>query len=158
MRGPLEPTIYFGVSQVKIGALKVARTRDSAFPSYEAFLRLASGTWSDLPELLLAFSQSHLEYANVGPLLSASTRVEAQPRPSRTASKRVVGYVYLASHGRDYKIGRSSDVARRRREVSLLCLQTFNTCISSKWTTRRVSSLTGIVGFLIVECAASGSA
>jgi hypothetical protein len=28
--------------------------------------------------------------------------------------------VYLAKHGRDYKIGRSNDVARRRREISLL--------------------------------------
>jgi hypothetical protein len=28
--------------------------------------------------------------------------------------------VYLARHGRDYKIGRSNDVARRRREIALL--------------------------------------
>ena len=41
-------------------------------------------------------------------------------RPRGNESQRVTGYVYLAKHGPDFKIGRSNDVARRRREVSLL--------------------------------------
>ena len=40
-----------------------------------------------------------------------------------SARARVTGHVYLLRHGQDYKVGRSNDVARRRREVALLLPQ-----------------------------------
>lgn len=103
-----------------IGTLKVARRTDATLPSYEAFLRLAGGAWSDLPGVLLGFCRSTAEYTDLVPFLEAAQPAAAVPTQDGLRSKRLVGYVYLAKHGRDYKIGRSNDVARRRREVSLL--------------------------------------
>ena len=103
-----------------IGDLKVARSRDPRFPSYEALHRLAGGSWTDLPSLLLTFCQDRTEYSDVRLMLAPLLGPSQKKAPVGSGSGRVVGYVYLGRHGRDYKIGRSNDVARRRREISLL--------------------------------------
>src|SRR5712691_11796496 len=79
-----------------IGSLKVARTKDSAFPSYEAFLRLAGGAWPDLPGLLLSFCRSHSKFIDVVPLLASAPGAAMPPNSGHSSSKRLVGYVYLA--------------------------------------------------------------
>jgi hypothetical protein len=53
----------------------------------------------------------------LGLLPAASDDATASPGSDKG---RVRGYVYLARHGKDYKIGRSNDTARRRRELSLI--------------------------------------
>ena len=104
------------------GDIKVEKAREPKFPSYEAFFRLSGHAYSSLPPMLLEFSRSSAEFTDVAELLAESAAESSPPSP-RNKSKRVVGYVYLAKHGRDFKIGRSNDVSRRRREISLLLPQ-----------------------------------
>ncbi len=99
--------------------LKVARRSDPSLPSYEALARV-SGGWRDrLPALLREFCRNHAEFQDLLPILVDHTPGEPGDAPTRPEAK-VRGYVYLAKHGADYKIGRSNDVARRRRELSLI--------------------------------------
>ncbi len=106
------------------GDFKVERRKNSGFPSYEAFFRLSGGSITQLPALLLSHCRTRPDLADVVELLHG---LETAPASIDTAvgdgAKRVRGYVYLAKHGRDFKIGRSTDVARRRRELALLLPQ-----------------------------------
>jgi hypothetical protein len=102
-----------------ISDLKVVRAEDPAFPSYEAYFRLAGGAYRNLPSLLVDFCQRRQEYQDITRILQDHSQHRAAEN-GHGARKKVVGYVYLAKHGRDYKLGRSNDVARRRRELALL--------------------------------------
>lgn len=102
------------------GDIKVARGKDAAFPSYEAYFRLSGQQFAALPAKLFDYCRSRKEFADVADLLGDPTAPPTIPAAAQGKLQRVVGYVYLAKHGRDYKIGRSNDVARRRREISLL--------------------------------------
>jgi Meiotically Up-regulated Gene 113 (MUG113) protein len=98
--------------------LKVARRSDSSLPSYEALSRL-SGGWRDrLPALLVDFCFARDEFRDVVQLIDQHAVPRAET--TETTRARVRGYVYLARHGTDYKIGRSNDVTRRRRELALI--------------------------------------
>lgn len=102
------------------GHIKVARAKNPAFPSYEAFLRLSGGGFSRLPGMLFEYCQSkglHDVARHIPPSAMIAEQSAAHLEPK---SARIVGYVYLVRHGRDFKIGRSNDVTRRRREISLL--------------------------------------
>jgi hypothetical protein len=104
-----------------ISDLKAARTSRPDLPSYEAFYRLAGGSYAALPELLLAHCRASEVDSDVVALLEANVSTGPAPAAAEVPrSARVRGFVYLAKHGRDFKIGRSNDVARRRREISLL--------------------------------------
>ncbi len=99
------------------GHIKVARAKDKSFPSYEAFLTVAGGAFSNLPSLTLEYCQAN-GMADIEHLIPRGTnRVEGEAKDVKRA---VAGYLYLVKHGQHYKIGRSNDIARRRREVSLL--------------------------------------
>ncbi len=104
------------------GDIKVEKARDPQFPSYEAFFRLSGQAYASLPAMLLAFCDSSAEFKDVAELLGQAT-AESTTTDLQSKLKRVVGYVYLVKHGRDFKIGRSNDVSRRRREISLLLPQ-----------------------------------
>jgi hypothetical protein len=107
-----------------ISDLKAARAGSPTIPSYEAYFRLGGQSYSRVPDLLLRFCKSDENYGDVAEILSKSTQSSSGSRPaSGKPSARVKGYVYLAKHGQDYKIGRSNDVARRRREIALLLPQ-----------------------------------
>lgn len=99
------------------GHIKAARAKDKSFPSYEAFVTVAGGTFSNLPRVALAFCQANgiSDISHLIPQSKASVGPEA-----KSVSRAVTGYVYLLKHGQHYKIGRSNDTARRRREISLL--------------------------------------
>ena len=99
------------------GHIKAARAKDGSFPSYEAFLTVAGGTFSNLPSVALAFCQAN-GISDVSHLIPKS-KTPATPG-KKSATRAVTGYVYLLKHGQHYKIGRSNDTARRRREISLL--------------------------------------
>jgi hypothetical protein len=107
-----------------ISDLKTARAADPRMPSYEAYFRLAGRSYARLPELLLAHCRTTSEFSDVADLLKAALpSAEPSERRPATTPTRVTGYVYLAKHGQDFKIGRSNDVARRRRETALLLPQ-----------------------------------
>jgi hypothetical protein len=88
--------------------------------SYEAFFRLSGQQFAALSAKLLDYCRSRNELADVADLLGEEDAKPTIPSAAQRRLQRVVGYVYLAKHGRDYKIGRSNDVTRRRREISLL--------------------------------------
>ncbi|MGE0610424.1 MAG: GIY-YIG nuclease family protein [Pirellulales bacterium] len=99
------------------GHIKAARAKDNTFPSYEAILTAAGGAFSNLPSVARAFCQAN-GISDVSHLIPQSKGPAT--RETKSASRAVTGYVYLLKHGQHYKIGRSNDTARRRREISLL--------------------------------------
>ena len=106
------------------GDIKVARRADPHFPSYEAFFRLSGRSYPNLRAMLLEHCRAH----NSAPEIQALLQEQGDATRSGVVStasggERVRGYVYLVRHGGDYKIGRSNDVARRRREFALLLPQ-----------------------------------
>jgi hypothetical protein len=99
------------------GHIKAKRAKDKSFPSYEAFLTVAGGAFSNLPNITREYCQAK-GISDIQHLIPESTN---RSTPTEKTNSRVVtGYVYLLKHGNHYKIGRSNDAARRRREVSLL--------------------------------------
>jgi hypothetical protein len=99
------------------GHIKAARATDSSFPSYEAFLTVSGGAFSNLPSVAREFCQAN-DISDVTQLIPRS-KASAAPG-AKSGSRAVTGYVYLLKHGQHYKIGRSNNTARRRREISLL--------------------------------------
>ncbi|MFN3438559.1 MAG: GIY-YIG nuclease family protein [Acidovorax sp.] len=98
------------------GHIKAARAGDITFPSYEAFLTAAGGAFSNLPAVAREYCRSNA-IEDVAGLFPAPR----EPRNETSGTAAVVtGYVYLVKHGAHFKIGRSNDVVRRRRELSLL--------------------------------------
>jgi hypothetical protein len=111
------------------GEYMTARRSQPNLPGFEAFVRLGEGSYRRVPSLLLRYCRESGEFLDVVTLLKKS--VEASPEisrepSSRSARARVRGYVYLVRHGErgsEYKIGKSNDVARRRKEIALLLPQ-----------------------------------
>lgn len=99
------------------GHIKAARAKDKSFPSYEAFVTVAGGAFSNLPSVALEYCKSHGIHDLDG-LIPRRARRTAQE--SKKEAPAVAGYVYLVAHGQHFKIGRSNDTTRRRREISLL--------------------------------------
>ncbi|MCD4776924.1 MAG: GIY-YIG nuclease family protein [Candidatus Aegiribacteria sp.] len=103
------------------GNIMVARAEDNTFPSYDAYFHLGRNAYKNVPGILLEFCKQHNEFADIIPMVEPRVSIPTEIEERYTdPSKRVTGYVYLAKYGTDYKIGRSNDVARRRREISLL--------------------------------------
>jgi hypothetical protein len=99
------------------GHIKAARARDKSFPSYEAFLTVAGGAFSNLPGVALQYCQAN-SISDIESFIPRGTGL-AMP-DAKSAVRAFAGYVYLLKHGKHYKIGRSNNTARRRREISLL--------------------------------------
>lgn len=99
------------------GHIKAARAKDSSFPSYEAFLTVSGGAFSNLPGITRKFCENS-GISDVAHLIPPD--VSSISANSKNISGSVNGFVYLLKHGQHYKIGRTNDTARRRREVSLL--------------------------------------
>jgi hypothetical protein len=103
------------------GDVKVERRTNRAFPSYEAYFRLSGRSYPQLKRALFEFCSNNSKYPKVRDLLEAEVGEELNDGGGTSArSARVTGYVYLAKHGPDFKIGRSNDVARRRKELALI--------------------------------------
>jgi len=81
-----------------IGDLKVARSGDSAIPSYEAYFRLGGDSYKRVPRMLLEFCRGNDDFADVVPIVEArlSSESEVKEQPAKV-SRRVNGYVYLVS-------------------------------------------------------------
>ena len=106
------------------GDLKVARSKDGSIPSYEAYVRLGEQLYNRIPGILLKFCHYQKDFADVIPLVESRIPSESVgEKQSIKAPQKVAGYVYLAKHGQDYRVGRSNDVVRRGREISLILPQ-----------------------------------
>lgn len=99
------------------GHIKAARAKDKSFPSYEAFLTVSGGAFSNLPSVLIEHCRAN-GISDIAHLIPQAISRSASER--NVTSRSVTGYVYLLKHGQHYKIGRSNDTARRRREISLI--------------------------------------
>jgi len=100
-----------------IGDVKTARRQRPWLPSYEALKRIAGGSLRDLPQQLLDYCKQRPEFDDVVRILGV---VPHRGETATSLGRGILGYVYLAKHGKNFKIGRSNDVVRRRREVALL--------------------------------------
>jgi hypothetical protein len=100
--------------------LRLTKTNDATFPSPEAFYRLEAKKSLRI-ELLRAFVSRTPEYSDIISFLpptpaGGSAEDESQ---SRSDNNDVEGYVYMMRLGKHYKIGRTTAVPRRHREISL---------------------------------------
>lgn len=95
----------------------LAARQDTSLPSFGAFRRI--GLRSNILQKLAEFARDRAGFEDIVQICSASQPAES-PTKSVSANAAVTGYVYLMKHGQHYKVGRSNDTARRRREVSLL--------------------------------------
>lgn len=109
-----------------MGAFKVARTRDTNFPSWEAFKhRERRGPESSLRNALLAWCRKINEFSDVGEILGSTPT--SSPKPQRAATRQVVnGHVYLMRYGSGgavYKIGSTDNVLRRHAQLNMMTPQ-----------------------------------
>ena len=104
----------------------MARKADPTMPSWQALRRL--GVLSERVRLARAYAASHPECADLLGLLrepseEADADGEAADDPEqdrgRNGDRDGDGSVYLARHGKHYKVGHSYDVPRRHREIQL---------------------------------------
>lgn len=98
--------------------ISLARIRGDEVVSYAALLRRRGDSIVGLREVFATFAQSHARVDELSAILGLSEVAGERDFPVLAPS--ITGYVYLLKSNKDYKIGRSNDVARRRREVSLL--------------------------------------
>lgn len=106
------------------GDIKVQRSKDASFPSYEAYFRLGGNAYKQVPRLLLEYCTGKNEFAGILELIREKLPQETgRETANLKPAQRVTGYVYLLKLGADYKIGRSNDVARRKREITLMLPQ-----------------------------------
>jgi hypothetical protein len=101
------------------GEMRMAKTNDAEFPGPEVFYRL--GSKPERIERLLAFLGRNPEHSGITDFLpssSASSSAEEKvPIPS--GSDDIEGFVYMIRLRKHYKIGRTTAVPRRHREISL---------------------------------------
>jgi len=105
-----------------VGELKMKARSTPGFPTEKSF-RFFGGK-RPMATRLLDFAKKR-RYEDVvrlcAPFVDSVPHSEnGEPLAHERAASRVKGYVYLVRHDREFKIGRSNDVTRRRREISLL--------------------------------------
>lgn len=97
--------------------LQFEGANNSEFISYKALQR----RWKmgELAAALRGFADARGETTVVAACDAFLAASAARPRPSvdQATDKAALGYVYLIKYGKDFKIGRTSSMARRSREV-----------------------------------------
>ena len=105
-----------------VGELKMKARSTPGFPTEKSFRHFGGKRAMATRVLHFAAQRGYQDVASLCVPFAdteSSADAEGQRVPDR-AAPRVKGYVYLVRHDRDFKIGRSNDVTRRRREISLL--------------------------------------
>lgn len=98
--------------------MQLARRAGGDFPSHGAIARL--GSKSEVQVRLLAFVRSRPDLADIAALISpAGDAMEAATENEELSSETVVGFVYLIKMGRYYKIGLTTSLERRGRELAI---------------------------------------
>jgi hypothetical protein len=96
--------------------LKMERVNDVTFPSHAVFYKF--GNKSARTELLRAFAERTHEFKDIISLLPTVTD-NASDTSYSVEHVFTDGFVYMLKLGKHYKIGKTSSVPRRHREISL---------------------------------------
>jgi len=97
--------------------LKLKRHQDGSFPNITTLSR-GLGNKRDMVQNALEFARANAEFSAA--VAACELAIEALPErnePDAAAPPGVVGHVYLLKHDKVYKIGKSSDAARRYKEI-----------------------------------------
>ena len=95
--------------------LRMKARNDESFPSQNTFARF--GSKKQLVGHLVEFSKSHKEFSHLTELLEKTPHELPSDVQDETTATDQTGYVYLMQFGTEYKIGTSSNVDRRFREL-----------------------------------------
>jgi hypothetical protein len=100
---------------------EIARRKNNAFPSYEAY-RTAQSKNGPLANQLLEWCRTRPAHAAAHRIVKEYvSRQDTAPASAHRRGKVVTGYVYLmryGTRGRKYKIGKSEDPPRRHSQIS----------------------------------------
>ena len=134
--------------------LKLRRTNDSDFPSYNVFTRF--GDRRAVIARLVQFCTTEPGYKDVGhicaPLLTQKTdEGDTQSRDS------TIGYVYMIKSDKHYKIGKTNDIGRRSYEIGLQMPERSQLVHTIKTDDRQASNVTGTTASLTGARTANGS-
>ena len=96
-----------------------AKNKDEMFPGKEGFMRL--GSKSKRTQLLREFANQKPEFSDILAYLPSSEFSEDTEERTieNSGGDEVEGFVYMIKSGRHYKIGRTTAVPRRHREITL---------------------------------------
>lgn len=98
--------------------VKMKGRSDPDFPSHNTFTRF--GSKQHLINQLHAFCVQRPEYQDVAELCSPHVKdVRPEPANEPTPSVEDYGHIYLIKSGRYHKIGRTSSLGRRERELAI---------------------------------------
>ena len=95
--------------------LRLARRRDSRFPTHHAFSKHL-GQIEDRLHRVRLLATANAEFSDVLSLLPNSAELIHDGTPARENED---GFVYMLKFGKHYKIGYTTAVPRRHREISL---------------------------------------
>ncbi|MGC4060132.1 MAG: GIY-YIG nuclease family protein [Aquabacterium sp.] len=97
---------------------RMQRTLDKTFPNDKVFDRF--GAKDERIAALRTFAAQRPEFADVAALLpQQSVEIGARPSSGTDSNELGDGAVYMLKLGKAYKIGKSFDVPRRHRQISL---------------------------------------
>jgi len=102
--------------------LQLRRAQDPTFPSHKTF----SAHFGSKENLVREFRNWLVESGDPSGLLSSLPAEESSvaPRTGRTATAMPEGYVYLLQSGRHFKIGRSDELEKRVKQISIALPET----------------------------------
>lgn len=109
------------------GELHVKHNNDSSFPSMAVFSRLFNrlGGKQKFLSDLLRYAESK-NYKDIIKLCVSVLETESTTQlEDDTSKKETIGFVYLAKSNRDYKIGHTFNIDRRRDDITLLLPEKF---------------------------------
>lgn len=95
--------------------LRMKARNAEGFPSHNTFTRF--GSKKHLLGKLIEYCSSQSEFEDVTPILKKEPHILSSDANEQVCAKDSVGYVYLIEFGSEYKIGNSSNVERRFREL-----------------------------------------
>lgn len=95
--------------------MNLRRKNDPSFPSPDSIRRRMGGR-SGIAKFVADFCRDRPEYNGIKVICDSVADQSENKQEDPNCTK---GHVYLLCHGRDYKIGRSTDVTRRYRDIGV---------------------------------------
>jgi hypothetical protein len=97
--------------------LRLARRRDSSFPSHNAFNRF--GAKAKFVARVREYCRTRPGFSDVDALCPLPAALPKQSEDGERERDEVFGFVYLLRGGKHYKIGKTNAAGRRERELAI---------------------------------------